>query len=109
VIGADPADVLLARIAALEAERDRLRREIACERLDVRAAPPGWMRDPEGFATRLGALVRLEGLRDENGGLVWHWYIDACDDGDPSQVAPTALAAMEAADAARGTRGAGDE
>jgi len=109
VIGADPADVLLARIAALEAERDRLRREIACERLDASAAPPGWMRDPEGFATRLGALVRLEGLRDENGGLLWCWYIDACDDGDPSPAAPTPLPAMGAADPARGPRGAGNE
>jgi hypothetical protein len=90
-------DDLLVLHDEVEAERDRLARILAVERGDQTAAPDGW---GHGFAyawQRRAADHRL--IVDRCTGTSWSWAARA-----PSVTvsghAPTALEAMEAADAA---------
>ena len=84
------------------AERDRLARILAVERGDESQAPEGWsrMEHVSGWRRRdrhgRGWTVRYERLGDD-----WHTaclYLDGIRVGDEH---PTAIEAMEAADAAR--------
>jgi len=96
----DDHDAALDLIETLKAQRDRLARILAVERGDESAAPEGWRIDG-----RIGGRPSWRGNGGdcgwERGEWLWwrgpDWqFAHACG------TAPTALDAMEAADAARG-------
>ena len=101
---ADAAERAQAERDALRAERDRLARILAVERGDESAAPEGWTMTRPGrwshpYTDDAHACVYLL----DTGPNQWGWYVSAPDAGrNHSASAPTALEAMEAADAARG-------
>jgi len=100
----DDHDAALDRLEAVEAERDRLARILAVERGDESAAPKGWTMTRPGrwshpYTDDAHACVYLL----DAGPNQWGWYVSAPDASrNHSASAPTALEAMEAADAARG-------
>ena len=86
---ADAVIDLAAQVAALTAERDRLARILAVERGDASAAPEGWKRNKWDVWERpSGSVERIQAGE-------WDWLADM-----ESGIAPTALEAMESADAA---------
>ena len=115
LIAAAPA--LALAVEELERERDEALAELAAERGAYAGGLPGWRIDDNGeWVNAGGGLVRREGMWSdaarglmrhataEHGCPMWQWYADAADEGDPSQTAPTARAAMRAADAAAKAR-----
>ena len=102
LIAAAPA--LALAVEELERERDDALADLAVERGDRRFVVPGWSVIDGEWRSAFGGLVRVEGDDDEHGCPTWSWYADAADEGDPSQTAPTARAAMRAADAAAKAR-----